>query len=169
MRLDTGGTGKGLAADALAQRLRGYSRFAIDCAGDIRVGGPDAGARPYDIQVEHPITGRPVCALAVGDGAVATSGLGSRIWQLPGGGFAHHLLDPATGEPAWTGIVAATALAPNALEGETLAKFALLSGPVRARALLARHGGVLVLDDGSSEVVPGSRLTLGSHYEVAAA
>jgi thiamine biosynthesis lipoprotein len=169
MRLDTGGTGKGLAADALAERFMGYARFAVDCAGDIRVGGPDAGARPYEIQVEHPITGRPVCALAVGDGAVATSGLGSRIWRLPGGGFAHHLIDPATGEPAWTGILAATALAPNALEAETLAKFALLSGPPRARAVLARHGGVLVHDDGSSEAVAGSRLRLSSRYEPAAA
>ena len=37
------------------------------------------------------------------------------------------------GRPAFTGIVQATALAPTALEAETLAKAALLSGPSRAR------------------------------------
>ena len=62
----------------------------------------------------------------------------------------HHLLDPATGAPAWTGVVSATALAPTAAEAEALAKAALLAGPRAGRALLARHGGgVLVLDDGA--------------------
>ena len=41
-----------------------------------------------------------------------------------------------------------TALAPTALEAETLAKAALLSGPRAGAALLAEHGGVLVHDDG---------------------
>ena len=39
VRFDTGGTGKGLAADMIAERLRGYSRFVVDCGGDIRIGG----------------------------------------------------------------------------------------------------------------------------------
>ena len=45
VRFDTGGTGKGLAADLVAQRLAGYARYAIDCGGDVRVGGedPDGG------------------------------------------------------------------------------------------------------------------------------
>jgi hypothetical protein len=46
--------------------------------------------------------------------------------------------------------VCATALAPTAAEAEALAKAALLSGPLAGRALLARHGGgVLVLEDGT--------------------
>ncbi len=48
LRFDTGGTGKGLAADLLASRLDG--RFAIDCGGDIRVGGA------FDVEVRHPLT-----------------------------------------------------------------------------------------------------------------
>ena len=57
-----------------------------------------------------------------------------------------------TGEPAWTGLVSVTALAPTALEAETLAKAALLRGPRAAGALLAVHGGVLVHDDGDIEL-----------------
>ena len=68
-------------------------------------------------------------------GGVATSGLGARLWARPGGGHAHHLLDPATGAPAWTGLISVTALAPTALEAETIAKAALLSGPDGARGL----------------------------------
>jgi len=45
--------------------------------------------------------------------------------------------------------VTATALAPTAAEAEALAKAALLCGPQGGAALLRRHGGVLVLDDGA--------------------
>ena len=131
VRLDTGGTGKGLAADALAVRLAGHARFAIDCAGDLRVGGAEATRRPYDIEALHPLTGEAVRTIRIGAGAVATSGIDSRLWRTADGGFAHHVIDPATGEPAWTGLISVTALAPTALEAETLTKMALLSGPRR--------------------------------------
>ena len=43
---DTGGTGKGLCADAVAHRLAGYTRFVVDCGGDIAVGGVGAQLEP---------------------------------------------------------------------------------------------------------------------------
>jgi hypothetical protein len=45
-------------------------------------------------------------------------------------------------------VIQASALAPTALEAETITKAALLLGPDRGHALLARRGGALVLDDG---------------------
>ena len=148
VRIDTGGAGKGLAADAVAQRLEaaGVGRFVVDCGGDIAVRGP------FDIAVEHPLTGDLVQSLAVVSGGVATSGIGRRIWQRADGSYAHHLLDPSTGEPAWTGLISATAIGGSALEAETLAKQALLSGPSAAREILAARGGVLVHDDGDVEL-----------------
>jgi thiamine biosynthesis lipoprotein len=153
LRFDTGGTGKGLAADLLAASLRGYSRFIVDCGGDIRIGGADALVDPYEVFVEHPLTGDRAYVLRLGSGGVATSGLNVRIWRRPDGTPAHHLLDPASGEPAWTGLVGATALADTAVEAETLSKAALLSGPEGGRALLADRGGLLVHDNGRVELV----------------
>jgi thiamine biosynthesis lipoprotein len=150
LRLDTGGTGKGLAADMLAAWLAPAPRWAVDCGGDLRVRAP-AGA-PFAIDVRHPLTGEPIQRLSLSGGAVATSGIDVRLWRRPDGRPAHHLLDPATGEPAWTGLVGATALAPSALEAEALAKAALLSGPGGAGRWLSAHGGLAVRDDG--EVVP---------------
>jgi thiamine biosynthesis lipoprotein len=150
---DTGGTGKGLAADMIAARLRGYSRFVVDCGGDIRIGGPAALAHPYDVFVEHPLTGERAYVLKLGSGAVATSGLDRRIWRVANGRYAHHLLDPSTGTPAWTGLIGATALGATAVEAETLAKAALLSGPEGARTFLAGRGGLLVHDSGQVEAV----------------
>jgi thiamine biosynthesis lipoprotein len=153
LRFDTGGTGKGLAADMLAASLRGYSRFIVDCGGDIRIGGADALVHPYEVFVEHPITGERAHVLRLGSGGVATSGINVRIWRDEQGRFAHHLLDPATGEPAWTGLVGATALGDSALEAETLSKAALLSGPERGREILAERGGLLIHDSGWVELV----------------
>jgi ApbE family len=65
---------------------------------------------------------------------------------------ARHLLDPATGRPAYTGVVQATALAPTAAQAEAIAKAALLSGPARAAEWLS-YGGVVVFDDGGYEVL----------------
>jgi FAD:protein FMN transferase len=153
LRFDTGGTGKGLAADMVAAGLRGYSRFIVDCGGDIRIGGADALVHPYEVFVEHPITGGRAPVLRLGSGGVATSGINVRIWRDEAGRCLHHLLDPATGEPAWTGLVGATALGDTALEAETLSKAALLSGPERGREILAERGGMLIHDSGRAELV----------------
>jgi thiamine biosynthesis lipoprotein len=152
VEIDSGGTGKGLAADLCARLLERADRFAVDCGGDLRVGGPGAAAQPFDVQVRHPLTGAVAHKLRLRGGAVATSGLDVRLWRDGDGRPAHHLLDPATGRPAWTGLVGATALAPTALEAEVLAKTALLSGPARAPRILARHGGLVVRDDGEVEL-----------------
>ena len=147
LEIDLGGSAKGWAADLLVARLERHGRCAVDCGGDLRVTA-QRGA-PWEVRVRHPLTGAIANTLHIRAGGVATSGIDARLWQRRGGEFAHHLIDPATGTPAWTGVVTATALAPTALEAEALAKAALLSGPAAGRRLLrARHGGVLVLDDG---------------------
>jgi thiamine biosynthesis lipoprotein len=151
--LDTGGTGKGLCADAVAHRLAGYSRYLADCGGDIAVGGIGAQLEPYEIDVEHPLTGSTIGRISVRGGGIATSGLNVRIWRRADGAYAHHLLDPSTARPAWTGLIGATALAASALEAETLAKLALLGGPEAARRVLTEHGGVIVHDGGEVEAI----------------
>ncbi len=144
-RMDTGGTAKGLAADLAAERLRGYASFAIDVGGDIRIGGDRPSARRVD--VTHPLRQGSALSFGLAAGAVATSGLATRLWETPEG-FAHHLIDPSRGVPAWTGIIQATVVATTALEAETLAKAALLAGPVNARRELGASPAILIADDG---------------------
>jgi thiamine biosynthesis lipoprotein len=153
VKIDTGGTGKGLCADAVAHRLSGYTRFLVDCGGDIAVGGVGAQLDPYEIEVEHPLTGTSIGQVRVGRGGIATSGMNVRIWRTADGGFAHHLLDPSTGRSAWTGLIGVTALGRCALEAETLSKMALLRGPDGAPEVLAEQGGILIHDDSSVEVI----------------
>ncbi len=152
LELDLAGSVKGWAADLVGARLERQGRYAVDCGGDLRVSA--RRGVPWEVRVRHPLTGAIVHTLRLRTGGVATSGIDVRLWQGEGGDFAHHLIDPATGTPAWTGLVAVTALAPTTLEAEALAKAALLSGPEAGRRLLrASYGGVLVRDDGAVDRV----------------
>jgi thiamine biosynthesis lipoprotein len=151
LRLDPGGIAKGVFADELVTRLATLAAVVIDCGGDLRLGGSRPVARP--VPVESPFDDAVLHTYELADGGVATSGIGRRSW-LHDGLPAHHLLDPATGRPAFTGLVQVTALAPTASEAEGLSKAALLSGPEAAPGWL-RHGGVLVFDDGSHTVLYG--------------
>jgi FAD:protein FMN transferase len=153
VRLDLGGTGKGFAADRAAASLAGQASFAVDAGGDIVFGG--TAAIPRLVTIAHPLEDRALARFPLAAGAVATSGIGTRIWPTESG-FAHHLLDPSTGRPAWTGVIQATAVAQTGLEAETLAKTALLLGPERGLRVLEPAGGALVLDDG--HVLPAGPL-----------
>jgi thiamine biosynthesis lipoprotein len=170
IKLDSGGLAKGLFADALAEDLAGHASFAINCAGDLVIGGA-AGVK-RSIEVESPFDGRTLHTFNLRQTGVATSGIGRRAWLDSRGRPCHHLLDPCTGRPAFTGIVQVTALAPTALMAEVHAKAAILSGPRTVRAWLP-HGGVIVFDDGRHEVVePPPVVTLSqlrAHAEAAPA
>ncbi len=151
VRIDSGGLGKGLAADLAAKHLTGFSSFAVDCGGDLRIGGTaglprrverrDSTVEGIDRELRGPRRRR-------GDKRASQADLGA----------GRRLLPPPDrpgqrGLPAWTGIVQATALAATATRAETLAKTAILAGPQRARELLAAEGGAIVLDSGEVEVI----------------
>lgn len=150
LEIDSGGIAKGLLADLVGISLRGHADYAVDCCGDVRVGGTSGRGRR--VLVEDPAGGEPVHELSLFDGGAATSGIGRRSWIGDDGVQAHHLLDPASGRPAFTGIVQATALAPTAFLAEVYSKYALLSGPEHAGERLP-YGGVLVLEGGGVEVI----------------
>jgi FAD:protein FMN transferase len=150
VRIDPGGIAKGLLADLVGEALADFEGFVVDCCGDLRVGG--TAGRPRAIAVEDPAGGAALRTVRIADGAVATSGITRRAWTDPEGRPAHQILDPATGRPAFTGIVQATALAPTGLLAETLAKAALLAGPAGAEEHLP-FGGVLALEGGAVRVL----------------
>jgi len=157
LRIDSGGLGKGLAADLAGRRLSRFSSFAVDCGGDLRLGGVRGLSRR--VEVDHPFDDDMGLSFDLAEGGIATSGMKTRIWA-DGHGYSHHLINPATGQPAWTGVVQATALAPTTAQAEVLAKTALLSGPESARHALEPWGGILVLDSGEVEARGGLSLAL---------
>ncbi|HEY2603596.1 MAG TPA: FAD:protein FMN transferase [Thermoleophilaceae bacterium] len=155
LRLDSGGLAKGLFADLAADLLAAHDSFAVDCGGDLRLGGSSGALRAVEVASPFDL-GTTIHSFTRASGGVATSGIGRRSWLDASGAPAHHLLDPGSGRPAFTGVVQATALAPTALAAETLAKAAVLSGPADAPGWLP-HGGLLVFEDGSHQLVEAGR------------
>lgn len=144
LRLDSGGLGKGLAADLVAEQLIGSESWGVVCAGDLRFGGLVRAERR--IEITSPVTsGRVIAEFSAATGAVATSGTTRRSWETARGS-AHHLIDPRTGLPARTGVIQVTAIAPTCAEAEYRAKAALLVGREHAPEWLP-DGGAVVTDD----------------------
>ncbi len=141
--LDLGGIGKGRAADlAVADLLHaGAEGACVDIGGDVRVAGhaPDDG--DWVVGVADPSSDNDVAstAVALADGAVATSTRCRRRW-LVDGRPAHHLIDPATGRPADGDLDTVTVIAAEAWWAEVIAKAALISGSVDGAELIASSG-----------------------------
>lgn len=145
-RLDLGGIGKGFAAERVAQLLALEGPCIVNAGGDIAVRGVPAGEPYWPVGVE----GGPTLGLA--DAGLATSGRDRRRWRR-GGRELHHLIEPATGEPAATDLVRVTAIGRDAVDAEVLAKVLLLGG--EAQAVASGVPAVLVTHDGRTVLAGG--------------
>ncbi len=131
--LDLGGIGKGAAADRTAAglRCRGVASACVSLGGDVRAFGvgnaPDG--RGWAIPVEDPFDeSRVLFTHVVDDGAIVTCTDRYRRW-VHDGRTVHHLLDPATGLPADTGLAAIVVADQRCARAEVLAKAAFVAGP----------------------------------------
>jgi FAD:protein FMN transferase len=157
VRLDLGGIGKGYAADQVAYELRqdGATGACVNLGGDVRVSGPSDGGTGWAIGVTDPFDeSANMTTVSLDEGAVATSSRLRRRWRR-GEEELHHLIDPRTGEPAQTSLVAVTVVAAQAHWAEILAKAALIAGKDAGRQLLEHNGlsALLVSEDGDIERV----------------
>lgn len=155
VRFDPGGIGKGLAADLVAEALMqaGARGVLVNVGGDLRAEGDAPDADGWRIAVEHPVTGAPLAEPHLGGGAIASTWRTRRTWGGPDGPR-HHLVDPATGACAATGLAGVTVLTGRAWWAEVLAKAAFVAGPVDGAALLARHGVTAWCTDDAGTVHP---------------
>ncbi|HKC18799.1 MAG TPA: FAD:protein FMN transferase [Candidatus Dormibacteraeota bacterium] len=117
--IDLGGIAKGWMADRLCTILGANS--LVNLGGDLRARG------------EWPVAVAGT-TLLLRDQAAATSSVRRRRW-----GEIHHLIDPRTGLPAQTGLDEVSVVTATALEGEVVAKTALLLGPEFAPAYCAAN------------------------------
>jgi len=128
MRLDLGGIAKGWAAEQAARRLARYGPALVDAGGDIAVRGARVGGEPWVVGVDDPLRpGEHLAILLLSSGGVATSGRDLRRWRQ-GDVERHHIIDPRTGAPAQTDILAATVVAPSLHEAEVAAKVVMILG-----------------------------------------
>lgn len=135
--LDLGGIAKGMAVDAAIGTLRnaGITTAMVSAGGDLRVVGRPPAHPHWGIAVEEV----PGHVVALHKGALATSTTSRRRWGGPDETL-HHLIDPATGRPAASGVRAVTVAARTCAQAEVAAKAALVAGPREGADMLARLG-----------------------------
>lgn len=144
--IEEGGFGKGVGLAAAMVALAGYGdvvRARLDLGGQAAVWGPAAG-EGWELAVADPRDRRrPVVALTLGGGSLATSGNSERGLRI-GGERRGHLLDPRTGEPA-PDFGSLTVWAPDPVLADCLSTGLYVLGPEAAFEWAADHPGFEVL------------------------
>jgi thiamine biosynthesis lipoprotein len=159
--VDLGGIGKGLAlrwAGAVLDRV-GIESFLLDAGGDLLVRGEPREGGPWRIGIEDPTGGpEPLAVLTADNGAVTTSSVRRRRWTA-GSRTVHHLIDPFTGEPGGSGLLAVTVAAPDPAWSEIWSKALFLAGRAGIAGLARRHdlAAWWIGDDGSLEMTAAAR------------
>jgi thiamine biosynthesis lipoprotein len=158
-KLDLGATAKAWAADRCAAMIaaRTGSGVLVSLGGDIAVAGrpPDAGWRIRVTDDHAASPAAPGQTITIGSGGLATSSTTVRTWAI-GGRRMHHIIDPATGEPARSCWRSVSVAAGSCVDANTASTAAIIRGPaalpwLRDAGLPAR----LVRGDGSVETTAG--------------
>jgi thiamine biosynthesis lipoprotein len=166
MRVHLVGIGKGYAVDRAVDilRRRGLNDFLIQAGGDLYAGGMH-GERPWRLGIRDPRgpADRSFAAIDLSNGTFSTSGDYERFF-IAGGRRYHHILDPATGEPA-RGCRSVTLVTDRAVFADALAKGVFILGPAKGMALIEKLQNVEgVIVSSKNEVLVSSglkgRLTL---------
>jgi FAD:protein FMN transferase len=124
-RLDLGGIAKGWAADRVVAFLSKSGPALVNAGGDVSAAGA-----AWPVGVETPAG---TLTLELEAGGIATSGRDRRVWQRDGE-ERHHLIDPATGEPATSDVLTVTVAATSGAEAEVLATSLFLAGSLERAA-----------------------------------
>lgn len=139
VRVHFGGIGKGYAVDKVVAILRaaGLRDFMVQAGGDLYVAGT-AGESPWRLGIQDPrgAPDDPFAVLELSDATFSTSGDYERFFEQDGVRY-HHILDPATGQPA-RGTRSVTIVTKEALWADGLSTGVFILGPERGMALVER-------------------------------
>lgn len=158
--VDLGGIAKGYTAQKAVELLDRFGACLVDAGGDLTAGRAPPGYPGWPVAISSPWMGNdlePVDLFTawLANRSLATSGVDYRNWHS-NGRVVHHLIDPATGQPAITDGLTTTVLAEDAVTAETWATAALVLGSNQGMDALSDVGlaGLMVLEDGQILVTP---------------
>lgn len=164
VRVHLGGIGKGYAVDKAIAILRaaGLRDFLIQAGGDLYAAGQAADG-PWRLGIQDPRgqAGDAFAMVELRDATFSTSGDYERYFVKDGVRY-HHLLDPATGQPA-RGSRSVTIVARDATTADGLSTGVFILGPDKGMALVEQLPDVeAVIVTADNEV----RISSGLHGKV---
>ena len=137
VQLDLGGIAKGYAGDCVKAIFESHGcTGVIDLGGDVVFAGMKEDGSPWRIAVKDP--NKPSDFLgtfsANNECAVVTSGIYERNFTENGVTY-HHIIDPATGKPAESGLVSVTVVCSDAASADALSTALFVMGADKAEKL----------------------------------
>ena len=144
---------KGCASDNAIEAMRqaGVESGIISLGGNVQTLGTKPDGSDWNVAVQDPNdTGDYIGYVSVGETAVITSGSYQRCFTQNGKLY-HHIIDPATGEPAENELQSVTIVCPDGILADCLSTAMFVLGETDALAYWRDHGGfemILITTDG---------------------
>lgn len=153
MQLDLGAVGKGYTGDILSELLQeqGVTSALLDIGGNIQMVGRKPDGSRWRLGIQNPFGEGSLGVLESEDGAVVTSGNYERYFIGEDGKQYGHILDPATGCPADSGLVSVSIIAKEGRLCDALSTAVYVMGLEEAAEYWKENGGfemLLVTDKG---------------------
>ena len=183
-QIDLGAIAKGYASDRVAAIFRenNVPRGKAELGGNILVMGDKPDGTPWRVGVQDPAKPNEeayAAILALEDAFIVTSGSYQRYFEQDGKRY-HHIIDPATGYPADSGLTSVTVVADSGegngtmcdalstalfVMGEEKALDFWRSGAYDFQLVLVTEDGRVVVTDGLKDVLTESEES-GYTYEI---
>lgn len=160
MMLDLGAVGKGYAGDLAAQVLKdnGITSALLDLGGNIQAVGTKPDGSPWRLGLRDPFSGGTLGVLEISNMAVVTSGNYERYFIGEDGKQYGHIIDPATGHPAETGLASVTVITEEGCLCDALSTSFFVMGADRAVEYWRQHQNfdmLLITEDGEIFLTDG--------------
>lgn len=143
--IDLGAIAKGYIAGRISDLLKekGVESGLLNFGGNVQTIGNKPDGTPWNVGVQDPrsATGESIAVMPVTDGAVVTSGIYERGFDLDGVRY-HHLLDPATGMPIQNDLAGVTIFVDDSFDGDALSTTLFALGEEKGLALAEELDGV---------------------------
>ena len=140
MKLDLGAIAKGFAADELTRIVKqaGIMHAVIDIGGTIAAVGVRPDGQRWNIGIRDPRIrqGQPIISAPIENRSISTSGSYERYFEQDGVRY-HHIIDPATGYPVRSNMIAVSVFADSATDADALSTACFVLGYEKAVKLLA--------------------------------
>lgn len=150
--LDSGGIGKGLAADLMSDYAMqlGAMGAAVFAGGDVAVKGMAKDAAGWKVNISDPRdVSNFIDTVSLSRGGLATSS--PMGWKIDS---AHHIIDPRTHKSSDSDVLQATVIAQNASQAEVLAKMCVILGTQEGITRTKSLGVAALIVDKSNQVHP---------------
>lgn len=159
MELDLGAVAKGYTGDVLMDLLEeaGVTSAIVELGGNVHALGSKPDGSPWRVAVQAPDGSGYAGALEITDCAAVTSGGYQRYFEQDGETYCH-IIDPAGGRPARSGLASVTVVAEEGAAADALSTALFVLGRERGEALWRERGGfecVFIGEDGSVAVTQG--------------